>query len=206
MDALNQPHEAMQAALKAIRAGECIVMPTDTVYGIAADPFRADAVQRLLDAKQRGRDMPPPVLIADAGAMSALVEEVTVDAKALAQAYWPGALTLVMNASPALRMELGDRGHTIAVRVPDHGFACDLLRLTGPLAVSSANVSGQPAATDVEQAEAMLGESVCVYLDCGPTSSLQSSTIVDLTGPARILREGILSRADIAEVVDLAAE
>jgi tRNA threonylcarbamoyl adenosine modification protein (Sua5/YciO/YrdC/YwlC family) len=199
---MNEPQAAIQAAVTVIRAGGRIVLPTDTVYGIGADPFQPAAVQALLDAKGRGRDMPPPVLVADAGALFALTEEVTPEAEALAEAFWPGALTLVMNASPSLRMDLGDRGATIAVRVPDHPFALDLLRITGPLAVSSANLAGQPAATDIELAIEQLGERVDLYLDFGPTPGAEPSTIVDLTGSLpRILRLGVLEAEDLAEVV-----
>lgn len=199
---------AVAGALSAIELGECIVLPTDTVYGIGADALQPAAVQALLDAKQRGRDMPPPVLAADAAVLRSLAAEVTEPMMALAEAFWPGALTLVVVSQPSLRFDLGDRGQTIALRVPDHGFARELLRSTGPLAVSSANVSGHPPATTIEQAQAQLGDSVSVYLDAGPASSALPSTIVDLTGPTpRILREGVLSRAELAAVVpELAAE
>ena len=200
------PEAAIDAAAAAIADGECIVLPTDTVYGIGADASSATAVQRLLDAKQRGRDMPPPVLIAEVAMLRALTEEVTDDLLGLAEAFWPGALTLVINAQPNLRMDLGDRGSTIAVRVPDHDFARDLLRATGPLAVSSANVSGQPAATTAAEAERQLSKSVKVYLDGGPASEPVPSTIVDLTGAPRILRDGRITRAELAAVLPALTE
>lgn len=192
---------ALDAAAEAIADGACIVLPTDTVYGIGADASSARAVQGLLDAKERGRDMPPPVLIAEVGMLRSLTDEVSDDAVALADAFWPGALTMILLAQPNLRMDLGDRGATIAVRVPDHAFTRDLLRATGPLAVSSANVSGQPAARTVEEAKGQLGARVSVYLDDGPAGLPVPSTIVDLTGTPRILREGRISRADLAAVV-----
>lgn len=193
---------AIDAAVAAIGEGECIVLPTDTVYGIGADALDAAAVQRLLDAKRRGRDMPPPVLLADATLLRAVAEAVTDEAAALAAAFWPGALTLVVRAPASLRMDLGDRGDTIAVRVPDHDFTRQLLAATGPLAVSSANVSGEPAATTVAEAHAQLGDSVAVYLDAGPASGGVPSTIVDLSGDVpEILREGAISRAELASVV-----
>jgi tRNA threonylcarbamoyl adenosine modification protein (Sua5/YciO/YrdC/YwlC family) len=190
------------SAVAAIGEGECIVLPTDTVYGIGADALDAAAVQRLLDAKHRGRDMPPPVLLADAALLRSVADVVTEEAAALAGAFWPGALTLVVRAPASLRMDLGDRGDTIAVRVPDHDFTRRLLAATGPLAVSSANVSGEPAATTVESAQAQLGDSVAVYVDAGPATGGVPSTIVDLSGdvPA-ILREGAITRAQLAAVV-----
>lgn len=200
------PDAAIDAAAAAVAQGRCIVLPTDTVYGIGADATDAAAVQGLLDAKERGRDMPPPVLIAEVGMLRALTDEVAPAMLALADAFWPGALTLVVTAHPHLRMDLGERGASIAVRVPDHDFTRDLLRATGPLAVSSANVSGQPAATTLAEAEAQLGERVEVYLDGGPTAGGIPSTIVDLTGEPRILREGLISRSALAAVVPELAE
>jgi len=198
---------AIDAAVAAVIDGDCIVLPTDTVYGIGADAASADAVQGLLDAKGRGRDMPPPVLIAEVSMLRALSEEVTDDVLALAEAFWPGALTMVVNAHPHLRMDLGDRGGTIAVRVPDHDFTRELLRATGPLAVSSANVSGEPAATTVSEARRQLGKKVRVYLDGGPAGEGEPSTIVDLTGPTPvILRQGRISRSALAAVLPALAE
>lgn len=207
IDTRTDPEAAIDAAAAAIAAGECIVLPTDTVYGIAADPFDAAAVQRLLDAKHRGRDMPPPVLIADTYALRTLAEDVGPSLEALAEAFWPGALTVVVNAQSSLRMDLGERGRTIAVRIPDHAFTRELLRATGPLAVSSANVSGEPAATTVAEAKAQLKKSVSVYLDAGPAAANVPSTIVDLTSEEpRILREGVLTRAQLAEHLPSLAE
>ena len=200
-DIVGDPEAAIDAAAAAVADGSCIVLPTDTVYGIAADAFSAHAVKGLLEAKERGRDMPPPVLIAEVAMLRSLTDEVTDDVLALADAFWPGALTLVLTAQPNLRMDLGDRGDTIAVRVPDHAFTRDLLRATGPLAVSSANVSGQPAATTIEEAREQLGKRVKVYLDGGPAGEPVPSTIVDLTGTPRILRAGRISREALAAVV-----
>jgi tRNA threonylcarbamoyl adenosine modification protein (Sua5/YciO/YrdC/YwlC family) len=207
IDIRTEPDAAIDAAAAAITAGECIVLPTDTVYGIAANAFDADAVQRLLDAKHRGRDMPPPVLVADLYAVRTLTDEVGADLEALAAAFWPGALTVVVKAQPSLRIDLGERGETIAVRVPDHEFARELLRATGPLAVSSANVSGEPAATTIAEARSQLKKSVSVYLDGGSAEGGLASTIVDLTtDEPRILREGALTRAQLAEHLPLLAE
>ena len=144
------------------------MLPTDTVYGIGADAFDPDAVQRLLDAKMRGRDMPPPVLIAEASLLRALATEVPEPAKELIERHWPGPLTIICKRQPSLRMDLGDSEGTVALRVPDHALARDILRGTGPMAVSSANLSGRPAAVTCDEALDQLGDQVSVYLDGGP--------------------------------------
>ena len=194
-DLRTQRAEAMAAAQAAIRAGQAIVLPTDTVYGIGADAFSAEAVAGLLDAKRRGRDMPPPVLIAEPAMLPALVSYVPMYAEELAKRFWPGALTLILTAQSALRMDLGETGGTIAVRVPDNQDARDLLRHTGPLAVSSANVTGLPPATNVEEAIEQLGDSVAVYLDGGQTPGNIPSTIVDFSvhGTGRLVRRGVIT-------------
>jgi len=174
-------------------------LPTDTVYGIGADATSPQAVQSLLDAKQRGRDMPPPILLPDADLLAEVAADVTDAAIALAGAFWPGALTLVLKAK--LPLDLGDRPTTIAVRVPDHDGARALLRATGLLAVSSANLSGRAPATTAADAQAMLGDAVAVYLDGGPTPGDVPSTIVDVTAdPARIIRQGAIPAADLRAV------
>ncbi len=200
------------AAVEALAQGRLVVLPTDTVYGIAADALQADAVQGLLDAKQRGRDMPPPVLIAEPAMLRALAASVSAEVNEVAKRFWPGALTLIMKAQGSLRMDLGRTEGTIAVRVPDHEQTRELLRRTGPLAVSSANISGEPPATSIDEAIAQLGDSVAVYLDGGPTPGPVASTIVELsqTPGGRIIRQGVIGFAELAEVlpdlVDLPAE
>lgn len=201
-DAEADPEAAYDAAADAVAAGQVIVLPTDTVYGVGADAFSAAAVQRLLDAKHRGRDMPPPVLVAEVGMVRSLAARVDERVLALADAFWPGPLTLVLTSPDSLRMDLGDRGQTIAVRVPDHDFARELLRRTGPLAVSSANVSGRDAALTIGDAVEQLGDSVAIYLDAGTMSGPVPSTILDLSGETpRLLRAGRLSVAEINAVV-----
>jgi len=193
---------AFAAAVGAVRAGEVIVLPTDTVYGIGADATNAAAVQRLLDAKRRGRDYPPPVLVAEVAMVRALAADVDDRVLALARAFWPGPLTLVLRAQEGLRLDLGDRGATIAVRVPDHDFTRELLRRTGPLAVSSANVHGRDAALEIPDAVEQLGAAVAVYLDDGPAAGPVPSTIVDLSGEeARVLREGRIPASELNAVV-----
>ncbi|MFX4273028.1 L-threonylcarbamoyladenylate synthase [Propionibacteriaceae bacterium Y1685] len=192
-----------EATQEALEAGECVVIPTDTVYGIGADAYDADAVAKLLAAKGRGRDMPPPVLIADAALVKALAVDLPEAAEALTARYWPGALTVILRATPNLGMDLGDTDQTVAVRVPDHDLAREILRRTGPLAVSSANKSGQPAAVTVEDAIDQLGNSVAVYVDGGTLGGADKapSTIVDFTQSTDgvVLRLGALSLAELQE-------
>ena len=194
--------DGLTAAYTALRAGECVVIPTDTVYGIAADAFNPEAVARLLAAKGRGRDMPVPVLVADIEDLSVLTDEVPEAAFALAKRYWPGALSLIFKVRPSLLVDLGDTMDTIMVRVPDDDRTRALLRRTGPLGVSSANSTGHSPATTCEQALQMLGDSVSVYLDGGATMGTVPSTIVDFAADKRgvIRRHGVLTTADIAEL------
>ena len=193
---------AYRAAVDAIEAGDLVVMPTDTVYGLAADAFKADAVQRLLDAKGRGRDMPPPVLISVVESLDALATDVPDNGRKLCEEFWPGPLTVICHAQTSLMWDLGETQGTVALRVPDHENTRELLSRTGPLAVSSANKSGQPAALDVYDAEEQLGESVAVYLDGGEATGGQPSTIVDLTGDTpRVIRIGALTLDQLQAVV-----
>jgi L-threonylcarbamoyladenylate synthase len=196
--------EACEAARLAIKDGECIVLPTDTVYGIGADAFNADAVQRLLDAKKRGRDMPPPVLIGEPALLRTLAVDVPESANKLVDTHWPGALTVICRIQPSLRMDLGDTKGTIALRVPDHELARDILRRTGPMAVSSANISGHPAALTCDEAIEQLGDSVSVYLDGGRlVEGGAPSTIVDFTQDehGEVLRRGGISVETLRETV-----
>ena len=180
-------------------------MPTDTVYGIAADAFSAQAVATLLAAKGRGRNMPPPVLIPQAATMDGLAVDVPDFARELAARFWPGALTLILHAQPSLTWDLGETRGTVALRMPDDEVARQLLRSTGPLAVSSANRTGNPAAATAEEAFGQLGESVEVYLEAGPrpiAGEALSSTIIDCTlAPPRVVRAGALSLEELREVV-----
>lgn len=191
------------AAVAAVRRGRLVVLPTDTVYGVAADAFDAEAVNRLLEAKGRGREMPPPVLISTATTLSALTTEVPAWVEGLAAHFWPGPLTVVCRQQPSLRWDLGETRGTVAVRIPDDDGALDLLGRTGPLAVSSANLSGQPAALEADEAVRMLADSVEVVLDGGRSPGGTSSTILDATSTTpRLLREGAIGRAELAEVLE----
>ena len=189
--------EGLRAARGAIGRGELVVIPTDTVYGLAADAFRPAAVQRLLEAKESGRDVPPTVLIPGIPTLNALAENVP---------------------------ELGETRGTVALRMPDNPHTRHLLADTGPLAVSSANIAGMPAATSAADALAMLGDRVSVYLDGGVLGgsvpggavvgdgdpAAAASTVVDATslhlpeGRLRILRDGAVTREAIVD--DVGAE
>jgi tRNA threonylcarbamoyl adenosine modification protein (Sua5/YciO/YrdC/YwlC family) len=192
----------LAACALAVQHGKLVVLPTDTVYGIGADAFNSEAVKRLLAAKGRGRDMPPPVLISASTTLDALAVGVPSYARALVEALWPGPLTVVCRQQPSLQWDLGDTRGTVAVRMPDHEVALQLLSRTGPLAVSSANRTGLPAATDADAAEEMLGDTVAVILDAGASNGSEPSTIVDVTGPSgRVLRLGAVSLDRLNEIV-----
>jgi len=194
---------AIAAASMAIQRGDLVVLPTDTVYGVAADAFDATAVADLLDAKGRGRDMPPPVLVSSPATLDALARDIPAFARALVDAFWPGPLTLVCRQQTSLMWDLGDNRGTVAVRMPDHDLAREILERTGPLAVSSANLTGLPAATDAEQAEDMLGDRVAVVVDDGESPVGEASTIVDATSAqGRVLRHGALSLEQLNEVLE----
>ncbi|MBX3194497.1 MAG: threonylcarbamoyl-AMP synthase [Microbacteriaceae bacterium] len=196
----------MRLARQAIGRGELVVIPTDTVYGVAADAFSPAAVQRLLDAKGRERTAPPPVLIPGIPTLDALAEVVPDEVRALVAEFWPGGLTVIVRARTTLDWDLGETRGTVALRMPDHPIALELLAETGPLAVSSANTTGAPAATTAAEAESMLGDAVAVYLEAG-AGSATASTIVDATalespaGKLRIVRQGAVPDEEIRRVV-----
>ncbi|WP_457974381.1 L-threonylcarbamoyladenylate synthase [Arthrobacter sp. D1-17] len=193
-------------AHRAILEKKCVVFPTDTVYGIAADAFSPQAVTMLLASKGRSRTMPPPVLMPRLNALDALATDVFPEARQLAEAFWPGGLTLILHAQPSLDWDLGDTKGTVALRIPADEVAQELLTLTGPLAVSSANRTGQPAAQTAAEARDQLAESVEVYLEDGfrPAEGADAvpSTIVDATSlPLRVVRQGAVSLERLREVV-----
>lgn len=196
--------EGLKAAALALRTGELVVLPTDTLYGIGADAFYPSAVTGLLAAKGRGRDMPPPVLVGTVRAAAALIEDFGPYGKDLIDEFWPGGLTLICRANRSLNWDLGETQGTVAVRMPLHAVALELLKETGPLAVSSANRTGFPPATTAAGAQEQLGDDVSVYLDGGPCANDVASTIVDLTGNVpRLLRAGAVSVGRLREVAML---
>ncbi|MPV38971.1 L-threonylcarbamoyladenylate synthase [Georgenia subflava] len=196
-----QRSAGLDDAVTALGRGALAVLPTDTVYGLAADAFDARAVALLLSTKGRGRQMPPPVLVGSAATLDGLATEVPDVVRDLVEAFWPGPLTIICLAQPSLAWDLGDTDGTVALRMPADPTALALLRRTGPLAVSSANLSGQPAATTAAEAVEYFGDAVAVYLDAGTAGGGTASTIVDATAERLlIVREGALSRAELAAV------
>jgi L-threonylcarbamoyladenylate synthase len=206
----------MRLAKVSLGRKELAVFPTDTVYGLAADAFSHEGVKKLLDTKGRDRQSPPPVLIGNAAALDGLAQDVPQLAHKLAETFWPGALTMILKSQPSLTWDLGETKGTVALRMPDHKIALALLQETGPLAVSSANLTGEPAATTCQQAERYLGSKVKVYLDGGSSPKGEASTIVDMTdlvdtlsdegeivttGKAKIVRRGALSEKKLATVL-----
>ncbi|MFD8641200.1 L-threonylcarbamoyladenylate synthase [Streptomyces zaomyceticus] len=190
------------SAAAAVRRSDLVVLPTDTVYGVGADAFAPNAVAALLAAKGRGRHKPSPVLVDSAAALDGLTDGLPDVAGALIDAFWPGGLTLVVRHRASLNWDLGETGGTVAVRMPDCPLTLELLAATGPLAVSSANLTGHPSPQDCDAAQGMLGDSVAVYLDGGRTAGAVSSSIVDLSGEVPVLvRDGVLPVSELRALV-----
>jgi tRNA threonylcarbamoyl adenosine modification protein (Sua5/YciO/YrdC/YwlC family) len=189
------------AAIEAVKNGELVVLPTDTVYGIGADAFTPYAVKALVDAKG-GTRQAPPVLIGSRHTLDGLTYTLPRAARDLVEAFWPGALTIVVEHSPSLSWDLGDNSGTVAVRMPLHPVALEVLRETGPMAVASANRVGRPPAVTAEEARDQLGYGVRAYLEAGPCPDPVPSTIVDLTGDVpRAVRLGAIPMEKLREVV-----
>jgi L-threonylcarbamoyladenylate synthase len=199
--------DGLAAAAGAVRSSRLVVLPTDTVYGIGADAFDSGAVQSLLRAKNRGPDLPVGVLVGSWSTVDGLVLGVPPQARALIEAFWPGDLSIVLPHAPSLQWDLGQSRGTVMLRMPLHPVALELLRDVGPMAVSSANISGRPPASTAEEAQEQLGDSVAVYLDGGSSGDPVPSTMVDLTsGEPVVLREGAVSREAVAKVLGLPVE
>ncbi len=195
------------SAVSAVKGGRLVVLPTDTVYGIGADAFDNAAVAALLAAKGRGRDMPVPVLVGSWHTIEGLVYTVPDSARELIRAFWPGALSLVVRQAPSLQWDLGDAAGTVMLRMPLHPVAIEVLREVGPMAVSSANISGRAASVTAEEARNQLGGLVEVYLDAGPSKQQAASTIGDRTGAhPRILRSGPVTADAIAKVLGVESD
>jgi tRNA threonylcarbamoyl adenosine modification protein (Sua5/YciO/YrdC/YwlC family) len=192
--------EVEAALLAALAAEACVVLPTDTVYGLAGLAGSAAAVRRLLAIKGRGLERPPPLLVADPDDLADWVAPWPAAARRLAEAFWPGPLTLVLPLAAGAGGRLGFAADSVAVRLPDHDRLRALLRRSGPLACSSANRHDRPPATSVEQARAALGSQVACYWDGGRTPGPVPSSIVSfLDGPGgRLLRWGRLDPVALA--------
>lgn len=199
---LGERTRGITAAVRAVQRGKLVVLPTDTVYGIGCDAFNQDAVAALQGAKGRGPSKPPPVLVGSTATLPGISAQSGGVVKKLTEAFWPGGLTIVCREQPSLQWNLGDAAGTVAVRMPLHPVAIELLKQTGPMAVSSANVTGQPPARTAAEAKEQLGESVAVYLESFPSEDLVASTIVDVTvDPPRVLRDGALGLETLREVI-----
>jgi L-threonylcarbamoyladenylate synthase len=197
------------AAVEAVKSGELAVFPTDTVYGIGADAFTPHAISALHQARNVTRQVPPPVLVGSRHTLDGLVYSLPKAARELADAFWPGALTLLVEHSSSLQWDLGDTGGQIAVRMPLHPVALEVLREVGPMAVTTANKVGQPAPGTAEEAREQLEYAVRIYLEAGPAGDPAPSTVVDVTGDVpRVLRTGALSLEKLRDVAPdlLAAE
>ena len=201
--------DGLAAAVTAVRRGQLVILPTDTVYGVGADAFTPHAVNALQNARGADRRVPPPVLVGSRHTLDGLVYSLPKAARELADAFWPGALTIIVEHSPSLQWDIGDTDGTVGVRMPLHPVALEVLREVGPMAVSSANKHGMPAATTAEEAREQLEYSVRVYLEAGPAPEPVPSTIVDVTGEVpRIVRAGAIPLEKLRDVVPdiLAAE
>jgi tRNA threonylcarbamoyl adenosine modification protein (Sua5/YciO/YrdC/YwlC family) len=198
----DERERGVAAAVEAVQRGDLVVLPTDTVYGIGADAFKSWAVNSLLTAKGRDRSTPSPVLVGSRHTLDGLVNVLPSVARDLVEAFWPGALTIVVEHAASLQWDLGDTFGTVAVRMPLHPVALEVLRETGPMAVSAANKAGQPLPRTAEEARDQLGYSVSVYLESAQFLDLPSSTIVDLTGDTpKVMRVGAISLDSLREVV-----
>jgi L-threonylcarbamoyladenylate synthase len=190
------------AAVEAVKSGELVVMPTDTVYGIGADAFTPHAITALHHARSVTNHVPPPVLVGSRHTLDGLVYSLPKAARELADAFWPGALTLYVEHSPSLQWDLGETGGQVAIRMPLHPVALEVLREVGPMAVTTANKIGRPAPTTAEEAREQLEYSVRVYLEAGPCPDPVPSTIVDVTGDVpRIRRNGAIPLEKLRDVI-----
>lgn len=203
MEILPTQHpRALERALSFITREKAIVFPTDTVYGLGASPFSKRAIERLYEIKGRSHEKAIPVLIGDLGQLPLVTHEFPVCAQKLARKFWPGALTLIVAKNPALPADLFPLP-TIGVRMPDHEFAIALLKACGPLATTSANLSGEREASTLANVLDQLQAGPDLILDGGVTPGGVPSTVVDCTvSPVRILREGPIRAEDIFAALD----
>ena len=203
----NDP-SALARAIDLLRAGEVIAIPTDTVYGVAADGFDEDAIKALFEVKKRPRDKPIPLLLSDASDLDRVAENVTDAVSRLSDKFWPGPLTLVVAARSTVPRILRAEGNSVAVRVPDHATPRALARALGhPVAATSANRSGGPDPSTAAQVVAQLGGRIPLVLDGGATRGNVPSTVVDCSqDPPRVLRVGALPVIEVEKVLGLKLE
>lgn len=193
----------LDAAVRFLREGGVATIPTDTLYGLAADAFNSDAIERVFAIKERPEGMALPVLLADMEQLSLVAREVPEAAQVLAEAYWPGPLTLIVWRAEGLPPRLTAGNATVAVRVPDHPVPRELAqRLGRPITGTSANISGAPDPKSLDELRRQVGERVHCVVSAGPVPAGTASTIVDLTGDApKLIREGAIPFAEIAGIL-----
>lgn len=184
-------------AAAALERGEVVVLPTDTVYGVAVAAAVPGATAKLFAIKERPADVPLPVLVADAEQAALVAAKVPSSAKRLMARWWPGGLTIVLERSPDFDVDLGGDGTTVGVRVPDHEVPRELARRVGPLVTTSANRHGRPTPPDAAGVRAELGDGVAVVLDGGVCEGEPSTVVSCVDGGIRIVRQGVIPGADI---------
>jgi L-threonylcarbamoyladenylate synthase len=196
----NHP-QAILTAVKLLQGGHLVAFPTDTVYGLGAQLFNPQAIEKLFEVKEREHLKAIPVLLSDPATLDQVTSSINILARRLADHFWPGPLTLVVPGHPKLPANLSPHP-TIGVRMPNHPDALALLEASGPLAVTSANLSGQNNALTAEQVNAQLAARIPLILDGGPTPGGAPSTVVDCTGPEPIiLRAGPVTLEDIRGIL-----
>lgn len=184
--------DAVELVVSALRRGEVVVIPTDTVYGLAADPTSPDAMRRLFALKERPQGVPVAVLIGSFDQARRLVE-ITPTFQALADAHWPGALTIVANQNPQRdqQLHLGEVT-TVGVRLPDHDLIAACAKAFGPIAATSANHHGEPTITDPAELEASFGDEVELIIDGGVLDGIASTVVKVTTDRPEVLRQGVV--------------
>jgi L-threonylcarbamoyladenylate synthase len=187
------------AAAAAVRRGELVVLPTESVYGLAADPFSPKAMRSLRAAKGRGDDLPVGVLVGAVRTVDGLASGITADGRALIEAFWPGPLTLVVREQPTLAWD--NPGGHVSLRMPLHPVTLAVLAATGPLAVTSAQRAGSAPPRTCAEAQSQMGDEIALYLDAGGTTDEVPSSIIDLTEePPVLLREGAYTLEELREI------
>ncbi len=193
--------EWKRRAIAVLARGELVAFPTDTVYGLGADAFNDQAVRKLYLAKGRSHEKAIPVLVANLEQFVDVVDRTTLTAMRLVEKFWPGPLTIILGQASGLARSISAHG-TVGVRIPDHPIARELILEAGPLAVTSANRSGEPEACTAEDVETNLGPQVHLLVEGGRTLGGQPSTVVDCTqDPPKILRAGPISEVEIHTVL-----
>jgi L-threonylcarbamoyladenylate synthase len=195
------PAEAIALAVKALAGGDIIGLPTDTVYGLAADPFHTGASDRLFRLKGRPRNVELPVLVSTEDQALSLCTAVPQTARRLMKRYWPGPITLVLPRRPDLQADLGEEDATIGIRCPAHPVPLAICEQIGPIATTSANRHQETALTTAQEVAESLGPELVLVLDAGTCDGIPS-TVVDCTGEQpKVLREGRLSQEDVAAAI-----